>query len=655
VGIDRQWPLGNPYKMGTDGHDEACRDAVWDAYRMLLDALPSSCFGVAEMWGLRSSPASHARRREPMAAALAAAAQPNPPRWPASVRVFGPDTPDIGQQLSRLYTEQNDIFGSGRVALLFKPGRYTDDVPVSYYTTVHGLGASPEDVSFVGRAGVHAAEPGPNNLVQFWRGAENLANRPSSGSTVWSVSQAGPLRRMLVQGDLRFGVAADTQGSGGYVSGVRLMGTLNYTKQQQWISRNCELGNGTAYFQDPPRSVNFVYVGTIGSPAPSAACTDAASNRKSPSPQTMVADAAPVSLEKPYITIDAHGMYSLVTPRAAAGTRGVQWDTSAHVDGFESVFVANNATTSVAEINAALARGLHVVLCPGIYELPEPIVIDGGGRRASGQQHQVLLGLGMATLVPMAGGPAVRIDNVAGVRVAGLLLQAGPKTSDALIAVGKTPDEGDAANPALLADVFARVGGPDVDATTGKGAAVSARVMMEINASHVVLDNVWLWRADVQNIGRRRDCKHGLVVNGHNVTAFGLASEHTQSDNVVWNGEGGRVFFFQAELDGVAPSPEDGTIAYGSDGVSGYRVNAREHHAEGVGVYCWFSYPDIVVDSAVKIKHAETADGIRCPFQWVWENANTPPRGNSTIQAAIQVVDTVDAPSDGQVEALWSR
>lgn len=458
---------------------------------------------------------------------------------------------------------------------------------------------------------------------------------------------------MLVQGDLRFGTAANTQGSGGYMSGVRLTGTLNYTMQQQWISRNCEiLGNGTAYFQDPPRSVNFVYVGTTGSPAPSAACTDAASSRKNPSPQSMVTDAAPVSLEKPYITIDAHGKYSLVTPRAAAGTRGVQWDTSAHVDGFESVFVANNATTTVAEINAALARGLHVVLCPGVYELPEPIVI-GGGRPAS--EHQVLLGLGMATLVPTAGGPAVRIDRVPGVRVAGILLQAGTKTSDALIGVGKAPDEGDAANPALLADVFARVGGPDVDAATGDGPAVSARVMMEINASHVVLDNVWLWRADVQNLGRRRDCKHGLVVNGHNVTAFGLASEHTQSDNVVWNGEFGRVFFFQAELDGVAPSAQDGTVAYGADGVSGYRVNAREHRAEGVGVYCWFSYPGIVVESAVKIKHAETADGIRCPFQWVWENANTPPKGNSTIRAAIQVADHVDAPPDRQVETRLSR
>ena len=62
---------------------------------------------------------------------------------------------------------------------------------------------------------------------------------------------------------------------------------------------------------------------------------------------------------------------------------------------------------------------------------------------------------------------------------------------------------------------------------------VSASIMMEVNASHAILDNVWLWRADVQNGKRSRDCNHSLVVNGYAVTAYGLAAEHTQSDNTV--------------------------------------------------------------------------------------------------------------------------
>jgi hypothetical protein len=54
--------------------------------------------------------------------------------------------------------------------------------------------------------------------------------------------------------------------------------------------------------------------------------------------------------------------------------------------------------------------------------------------------------------------------------------------------------------------------------------------------------------------------------------------------------------------------------------------------------YCWFSSPGIVVQSAVKVLHRETIDSIVCPFRWVWANANTPPKGNSTIRANIQVV-----------------
>jgi hypothetical protein len=75
--------------------------------------------------------------------------------------------------------------------------------------------------------------------------------------------------------------------------------------------------------------------------------------------------------------------------------------------------------------------------------------------------------------------------------------------------------------------------------------------------------------------------------------------------------------------------------------VSGYRVNAKNHEAIGVGVYCWFSSPGIVVQSGVKVLHAETEPSIVCPFQWVWENANTPPAGNSTIKKAVAVVGEV--------------
>ena len=42
--------------------------------------------------------------------------------------------------------------------------------------------------------------------------------------------------------------------------------------------------------------------------------------------------------------------------------------------------------------------------------------------------------------------------------------------------------------------------------------------------------------------------KNGLVVDGDDVTTYGLAVEHTLEDLTVWNGEGGQVFFYQSEL-----------------------------------------------------------------------------------------------------------
>ena len=53
---------------------------------------------------------------------------------------------------------------------------------------------------------------------------------------------------MVVDGDLLFGAEADTQGSGGFASGLRVTGQVNFTMQQQWILRNCELGDGISYW-----------------------------------------------------------------------------------------------------------------------------------------------------------------------------------------------------------------------------------------------------------------------------------------------------------------------------------------------------------------------------------------------------------------------
>ena len=53
----------------------------------------------------------------------------------------------------------------------------------------------------------------------------------------------------------------------------------------------------------------------------------------------------------------------------------------------------------------------------GIYNLTESLKISS--------PNQVLLGLGLATLISGAGKPCIEVADVAGVRVAGVMMQAG--------------------------------------------------------------------------------------------------------------------------------------------------------------------------------------------------------------------------------------
>ena len=79
------------------------------------------------------------------------------------------------------------------------------------YTTIAGLGASPLDVVFAGEMGVFCAETDyamqGGSLDTFWRSAENFRQNTTfqwmgNAGMLWAVSQAAPLRRVVVDGDL---------------------------------------------------------------------------------------------------------------------------------------------------------------------------------------------------------------------------------------------------------------------------------------------------------------------------------------------------------------------------------------------------------------------------------------------------------------------
>jgi hypothetical protein len=77
-----------------------------------------------------------------------------------------------------------------------------------------------------------------------------------------------------------------------------------------------------------------------------------------------------------------------------------------------------------------------------------------------------------------------------------------------------------------------------------------ATVSVQVNSGNVIGDDLWLWRADhTYGVGwTSNTAQNGLVVNGTNVTMYGLAVEHYQQYSVLWNGNGGRTYFFQNEL-----------------------------------------------------------------------------------------------------------
>jgi len=212
-------------------------------------------------------------------------------------------------------------------------------------------------------------------------------------------------------------------------------------------------------------------------------------------------------------------------------------------------------------------------------------------------ENQVLLGLGIATLVAASGTPAVTVGNVNGVRVAGILLEAGTEVSDSLLEWGLTDQRfaGSAANPGVLSDVFARVGGP------AKYTPAQAKTMVRINSGHVIIDNAWFWRADhLEGGGLVKDgenpCEVGAVINGDDVTAYGLKVEHALTDQVQWNGNRGKTFMFQGEM------PYDVTQAnFGDKGYTGYRVgsNVTEHVGHGIGVYHFFRDYAVTAKSAI--------------------------------------------------------
>jgi len=504
-----------------------------------------------------------------------ASAAANPDFGP-NVLIFDPSMPQakMQEQISRVYAAQaNSQFGSGRSAILFKPGSYDLDVPIGFYTQVLGLGPSPDDVKITGN--LHAGpERGNGALVTFWRSAEGLSVKPANGIVQWAVSQAAPFRRMHVQGDM---VLHKNNGfaSGGWMSDDRIDGKVSSGPQQQWIARNSEWGgwNGSNW--------NMVFVGVSNPPAgewPARSITRIA--------QT------PVVREKPFLQIDASGNYSVRLPSLRTNSSGVSWrdgSTPGKNIPISRFYIARPDIDTARTINAQLAKGRNLLLTPGIYSLTETIRVV--------KPNTVVIGLGFATLVPANGITAMSTADVDGLVISGLLFDAGAASSPLLLEVGP-PGSGSrhAANPISLHDVFFRVGG----AAEGR-----AKVDLRINSRDTIVDHTWIWRADHgTGVGWTRNTSdNGLVVNGDNVTVYGLFVEHHQQFQTLWNGDGGRLYFYQCELPYDPPDQPGYSSAPGTNGWAAYKVadHVASHEAWGLGIYAVFRNQGVNLTRAIEV------------------------------------------------------
>jgi hypothetical protein len=363
--------------------------------------------------------------------------------------------------------------------------------------------------------------------------------------------------------------------SGGWMSDDLIDGNVGAGPQQQWISRNTEWGSWTG------ANWNMVFVGVVNPPA-----------GEWPNPTYTKIAKVPIVREKPFLEVDSSGKFVVRVPALRANSSGITWragSTPGKSIPLSEFYVARPDLDTAATINAQLARGKNLLFTPGIYELADTIRV----RRA----NTVVLGLGFATLRANNGVTAMTVADVDGVILAGLLFDAGEANSPVLLEVGpKASSASHVNNPTSLHDIFFRVGG----AAVGR-----ASVNMRINSSNTIVDHTWIWRADHgAGVGWTSNTSaNGLVVNGNDVTIYGLFVEHYQEFQVLWNGNGGRVYFYQSEIPYDPPDQPSYTSAPGTNGWASYKVaeNVISHEAWGLGIYSVFRNRGVVLSRAIEV------------------------------------------------------
>jgi hypothetical protein len=505
-------------------------------------------------------------------------------------------------------------FGTQRYALLFEPGTYGSSADplvfqVGYYTSVAGLGKNPSDTTIVGQVDTfNQCTNGDQTqcyaLENFWRSLSNLTIDAAGGSgctantEFWAVSQAAPLRRVTVNGNVTLMDYCDGSpdwASGGFIADSSFAGgTVINGSQQQYITRNSSLDGWTNGVW------NQVFCGDPGAPAQSFAANSGDSG--GPAPYTTLAT-CPTTREEPYLYTDSAGDYEVFIPSAQTDSSGPSW-AGGGTPGYSlplSKFYVVQRSSTVGQINAALARGLNLLFTPGVYDVPSTIHVLWPDTK--------IVGLGFPTLIPTHGNVAMDALPVPGVNVSGLIFDAGPATSPALLELRGLPGTAGLpvykSDPTSIDDVFFRVGG----ATAG-----SVRTAFVDDADDSIVDDVWSWRAD-HGAGAGTwggdTADTGAAIGGDHVTAYGLAVEHYQKYETVWSGQHGTLVFFQNENPYDVPSQAAWMAGPAQNGYPALYLpkNVTSFEGYGLGSYSYFNQ-GLPIENSMAFQAPDSA-GVR--------------------------------------------
>lgn len=509
-----------------------------------------------------------------------------------NVYIFSPeDNPEeVNEALKELARKQEaNQFGEDRYALYFMPGEYDSsiEVTVGFYMQAAGLGEQPTDTKiptlrclarWLGDDSNH------NATCNFWRGVENME---LESNTVWAVSQATFMRRMSINGKLSL---HDDYGwaSGGFLSDSKVLGIVDSGTQQQWLSRNCSWKgwNGDNW--------NIVFAGIPKEEVP-----------KETWPQKSYTDAGVVTeiREKPFLIYEKEKGFEVFVPDIRTEATDISWEMgqSGRKIPIDEFYVAKPSDIA-ADINQALEEGKNLFLTPGIYQLEEPIRVT--------RPDTIVLGSGLSTIVSQNGNPCMETADVPGIILAGILFDAGKEPAGYLLSVGglgnssENEKTGIEKAPVCMSDMFFRVGG------AAAGYETRAESCVIIESSHVIGDNLWVWRADHgSHVGwTKNEADIGIIINGDDVTMYALMVEHFKQYQTVWNGNHGKLVMYQCEIPYDIPSQEvwmshDGTV----DGYASIHVDdtVSDYEAYGIGIYLYNRDAAVNLHTAMEVPDRE--------------------------------------------------